>query len=148
MLQTLFRSKNLLLLCLLFLTGCNKNLLRLQVDYISKESLASYHVGTPDPRLIYPPVGQRMILSWIFPKSFFESQDLTIKLTMHFGDHSIEELNISPKKAYGIYVYCLLNDKYYDKGGFLTYKAEVCCNGKIIEEWHHHLWTELISFDE
>ncbi|MEC7839160.1 MAG: hypothetical protein VX777_03875 [Chlamydiota bacterium] len=148
MLKTLFRIKNLILFSLLILTSCNKNLLRVQVDYISKESLASYHVGTPDPRLIYPPVGQRMIISWLIPKQHFDTNDITIKVTMHFGDHSIDTLNITPKNAMGMYVYCLLNDRYYDKCGFLTYKAEVCCNGMVIEKWQHHLWTELITFDE
>lgn len=137
----------LILCCAALFTGCFQRHLRIQVDYLSRESLASFHVGTPDPRLLYPPVGQRLILTWTFPKKYANYGDHSIRLTLHFGNYTEEQLWIYPKEAYGVYCYCLANQHYFDKKGLLAYKAELFVDGCLIEEWNHQLWARLITFD-
>lgn len=137
----------LLLLCTLLLSGCWNQHLRIQVDYLSRESLASFHVATPDPRLLYPPVGQRLILTWQFPKKYAPFSNHLIRLTIHFGDYTEEQYMISPKEAYGVYCYCLANQRYFDKRGILAYRAELFVDDCLVEERNHQLWTKLILFD-
>lgn len=136
---------NFFLFSLILFSSCNNNLVRVQVDNISKEFLASYHVGTPDPRLLNPPIGQRLTLSWYFPFKVFEHSNIKIKIYLHFGDHTMEEIEFFPKRNSGFYLYSLINNRYYEKKGLLTYKVEVFQDEIIIKECRHQLWVELIS---
>jgi hypothetical protein len=132
---------------LMLSSSCQQKILRMQVDNISRENLASYQVGTPDPRLIYPSVGQRMIISWYIPKEEFNTNDISIKISIVYGNHTKEELWYKPQQACGMYVRALLNEQYFEKCGILTYKSEMYACDQPIKYWKHHLWTELISFD-
>lgn len=136
----------LISLCLLLLfSSCSYETLRVQVDYISRENLASFHVGTPDPRLLYPPQGQRLILTWYIPYHKIQ-RNIAIKLNIRYGNHTEEVKWIYPKKAYGFHIYCLQNRDYYSKCGILTYKAEMYIDHCLTKEWRHQLWTQLITF--
>ena len=56
------------LLFLLFLfSGCQKYYLTVYQEKIDKDSLASTHVGSPDPRQKNPPKGQELIIEWQIP---------------------------------------------------------------------------------
>lgn len=126
--------------------SCSREYLRVQVDYISKQNLASYHVCTPDPRLINPPQGQRMLISWYLDREKL-SHNINIKVTLRYGNQTEEEFWIYPKKQYGFYTLCLLNREYYEKGGIITYKAEMFIDHCLVKEWRHQLWTKLITFE-
>ncbi len=119
----------------------------MQVDNISRENLASYHVGTPDPRLIHSPLGQRMIVCWYLPKQDFNLQDFSIKISIIYGNHTQEDIWYKPRQYCGMYVRALLNEQYFEKCGILTYKSEMYACDQLIKCWKHHLWTELITFD-
>jgi hypothetical protein len=135
---------SLLLFCL---TSCTYRPLVVQTEYISHENLASYQVGTPDPRLNEPMIGQRLILTWSIPKSYLDYEDLHIHLKVRFHSREEEELEIPVHSHYGTYVYSLVDEKFCASRGILTYKAEMIANHCILEEWRHQLWSELISFD-
>lgn len=149
MLPHVYRIKLFLfgLAALFILSGCQRKILRMQVDNISRENLASYQVGTPDPRLIYPPLGQRMIVSWYIPKEEFQKQQYMIKISIIYGNHSQEEQWYTPQQYCGMYVRALLNEQFFEKCGILTYKSELYACGQLVKCWKHHLWTELITFD-
>lgn len=132
---------------LLFTTSCKQSILRMQVDNLSRESLASYHIGTPDPRLLYPPLGQRIIVSWYLPQEAFCTQKVSIKISLIYGNHTQETLWYTPKHASGLYVRALLNDEYFKKCGIITYKADLYFSEQLVKCWKHHLWTELITFE-
>ncbi|MEM1282013.1 MAG: hypothetical protein AAGG81_00510 [Chlamydiota bacterium] len=119
----------------------------MQVDNISRENLASYHVGTPDPRLIFPPLGQRMIVSWYVPSAEFNREDISIKISIIYGNHTQEDIWYKPKQNCGMYVRALLNEEYFEKCGILTYRSEMYACDQLIKCWKHHLWTELITFE-
>lgn len=140
--------KAFILLVLAFVaTGCVKHHIRLQTDYLSRENLASYHVGTPDPLLYCPPIGQRLIMSWSVPYGWIHELDLKIQLRMIFRDHTEECVEITLARAYGLFTYCLVNDDYFEKGGILTYQATLIKGDEVIDEWRHQLWTELITIE-
>ncbi|NGX42478.1 MAG: hypothetical protein K940chlam7_00758 [Chlamydiae bacterium] len=135
----------LLALCLL---SCNSDMMSIHTDYMSHETLASYYVKTPDPFLNNPPIGQRLILSWTIPRKHTRYHPLYIKLTLRFRNREEEEKWIHVRKTSGTYIYYLLDKEYCEKGGLLTYKAQLIANNCVLEEWRHQLWAELILFEE
>jgi hypothetical protein len=137
-----------ILLWCICLAGCNINGLSVHTDYLSRQNLASYHVNTPDPRLSDPPIGQRLIITWAFPKHYLSLPDLHLELTLRFRtrEQAIQDIPLS--KASGTFVYALLNEEYFDKQGILTYKVRLIGNGQVLDEWKHQMWTELITFSD
>lgn len=132
-----------LALCILF-TGCSSEYLTIYTDYLSHENLASYYVGTPDPRLNHPPIGQRLILSWSVPKEY---EDLHLEMTIRFRNREELQESLCLNRHSGTYIYSLEDEDYFEKKGILTYKVDLYSKDEIIEEWRHQLWTERIIFD-
>lgn len=138
--------------CLLsMLSSCMMHHLDVQTQYITKESLASYHVLTPDPQLDNPTIGQRLLVQWKFRAPEVRGLPLTLHLKIRFRNHEKEELIIpidSNCKIYvgSSYIYDLFNEEYLEKGGILTYLAEIKSNDDVIACWKHPLWVELIEF--
>lgn len=130
---------------LALLTSCGRAMLTVQTDYITHKDLASFYVGTPDPRLNMPMIGQRLIVSWAVPPEFLAYDDLRFEITIRFRNREeiIEIFDISQR--FGTYVYSLLNQDYIDKRGILTYKIDLVGGGYILKEWRHLIWSELIT---
>jgi hypothetical protein len=127
--------------------------LEVQTQYISKESLASYHVLTPDPHLDHPTIGQRLLVQWKFKASDVCGLPLTLHLRIRFYNHEESVLTIpidNTGKIFvgGFYIYELFNEEYFEKRGILTYYAEIKSDETVIADWKHPLWVELIQFQE
>jgi len=129
----------------LLFTSCQQSYLTVQTDYLSYKNLASYYVGTPDPRMNCPPIGQRLIISWSVPKSFLCYENLHLEVIIRFRNRQeqIELFNISNQR--GTYVYTILNNDFIEKQGILTYKIDLVANDCVLEEWRHQIWAELIE---
>ena len=69
---------------LLSFNSCTLHRLSVQTQYLSHESLASYHVGTPDPRLYDPVIGQRLLIQWSLCAQEIENQELSLYLKVRF----------------------------------------------------------------
>lgn len=99
--------------------------------------------GAPDPRQNDPPHGQRLLLSWDFPKSLFEKQ-LTLHITVRFWNNTETTLlqPIERKRSYADFFF-----PFQDKElRILTYCIQVISKeGEIVETWKHQFWTELIE---
>lgn len=139
------KSHFFLLILPLLLTACTEKYLSVHTDYISRETLASYYVNTPDPRLNNPSIGQRLIISWSMPKEYLDYEDLHLDLYIRFRnrEETTESLGILKRK--GTYIYELLNEEYIQKQGILTYKMDLIGNGQVLEEWRHQIWTDLLN---
>lgn len=133
---------------LLFSSCCKESYLTVQTDYLTHKDLASYYVGTPDPRQNITAVGQRLIVCWAVPKFYLCFDDLHLKITIRFRNREevIEIFHLS--KTRGTYVFSLLNKEYLAKRGILTYKIDLIGQGKILEEWRHQIWVDLIALDQ
>jgi 3-deoxy-7-phosphoheptulonate synthase len=136
----------LFLLLLTVFSGCVREKLSAFSEYVNREDLASYLVGTPDPSLNYPTVGQRLYIHWDLPKEY-AGQELMLKLTMRFRDKSEIVQPVELYQLFGTYVFELLNDDFFDRQGFLTYKIELFADQEPIEKWCHQMWVELITFN-
>lgn len=140
-------KKFILLVCILLaFTGCSKNAhLSVQTLYFTRESLASYYVETPDPMLINPPVGQKLLVSWAFPRSYLDFDDLHLYIRIRFRNLEEIEINVPLEKACGSYLYVISNENFFESKGILTYKVDLMGGGCLLEEWRHQLWHELIQ---
>lgn len=107
--------------------------------------LASSKVQTPDPRQACPPIGQRLIIAWDFPKSLF-LEDLTMVATVRLWDNTEKVMTKHIDRKRDVIAF------FFPKGTdcvdrrILTYKVQICsANGEEVEKWEHHFWTDLIE---
>jgi len=129
----------------LLLAGCNRQRLSVQSDYLSRENLASYHIGTPDPLLNQPRIGQRILVEWSLPEEYLSYSDLHMAMKVRFGNRQEIEKYVSIYKSKGCFEYSLTDEEYIDKEGIVTYKVDIIGGANILEKWRHQLWTELIT---
>jgi hypothetical protein len=132
----------------LLLTSCSKEHLAVQTDFLNHKSLASYYVGTPDPLVNRPFIGERLIIRWSLPQNYQTYSDLQLKLTVRFGDRTETVQTYRIKKLCGLQVYELFGDDYIAKKGIFTYKAEIIGNQTVLDCWRQHMWVELIQVDK
>ncbi|MBA3237702.1 MAG: 3-deoxy-7-phosphoheptulonate synthase [Parachlamydiaceae bacterium] len=137
----------LLLLLLCLSSCCTHEGLTVFSEYVLREELASYHVGTPDPRLNYPDVGQKIYINWKASAEYI-NQKLTIKLYLRFRDRTENTETINLEEPKGRYVFSLLNEEFFARQGILSYKIEFLANDVVIDEWRHQLWVNLITFPD
>lgn len=93
-------------------------------------------------------MGQRLFISWAFPKKYLRENNLHLDITIRFKNR--EEINqtIILNKNVGTYIFSHLNEDYCEKGGILTYKVDLVSRCGIIKEWRHQLWTNLIQLNK
>lgn len=135
-----------LIAALLILTGCNRNHLFIHTDFVGYDSLASFHVGTPDPELACPDYGQQLHIAWFFPCDF-PFENLVIRAKIRFKNLKETEWILPIEKPRDRASYILLNEAYDETGGILSYKIDLFDGTSILEEYEHALWTELIFFN-
>lgn len=133
------------LLSIFSLTSCMERL-TVHTEYLSYKNLASFHVGTPDPELFCPTVGQRLVIHWTLPNSFCSYNQLTLKIKIRFSNNEETEVNVRLNHLQGTYIYSLLNDDFFEKCGILTYKVDLLGDDLVLETWNHQLWAERITF--
>mgnify|MGYP000390836181 CR=1 FL=1 len=132
----------LLLVC--FLSGCHKETLSVTNRMLSVERYASYHVGTPDPALDEPLVGQELRIHW--KKNDLQNYRIVeIKLSVRYGDLTDEEFFYPIIPSHRVIVLQLLGGGYLLKKGILSYKVEVYGDGQLLDMVHHQLWADVIK---
>lgn len=141
-------KKTCFLAAIFFLNSCTCSILSVRTEYLSHENLASYHVGTPDPLLENPPIGQRLIVNWTLPQDIPSANEMYIEVTIRFRNKEEIRERFPICKKSGRYIYTLLNERYIETDGIQTYKIELKQGDCIVEEWRHQLWVELITFNK
>jgi len=139
------KKKILLFLAACNLSGCYKNHLYVQHETVDRNFLASSHVRTPDPRQQHPPHGQRLLVSWDFPRSVFEKH-LTLLMTVRFWDDTQETLSQPIERRRDFAVFYFPNELDGKDKRILTYRVEALdAKGKSAGLWEHQFWTKLID---
>lgn len=135
----------LFLLAAFNLASCYKNHFNVQQEWIDRNFLASSHIRTPDPRQEHPPVGQRLLVSWDFPRSVFEKH-LQLSLTVRFWDDTQETIlqPITRKRDFAVFFFP--QDSEDPDRRILTYQVlAISEKGEIVGSWDHQFWTKLIE---
>jgi len=78
-----------------------------QTDYIGKRNLASYVVNTPDPELLNPPIGQRLVINWLLPPNT-ACNDLQLKIFIRFRNKELLEKDLNINCSNGTYTYFVM----------------------------------------
>lgn len=139
---TIFGVKRLALVSLFFLVGCcSHGPIVVRHQYLDPNYLASSHVETPDPRAcdFY---GQQLIISWHLPKKCMQLEGLHLLLTVRFGVHEVEEIVIPINRRRDFYLYRLMCQEH---GGIVTYKVELKAQDRLLYQWQHQVWAELVE---
>jgi len=133
---------------LLLFCGCTKSHLYVQQEQVDASSLASSYIGSPDERQKDPPVGQRLLVGWNFPKSLFD-QKLQLMLTVRFWDHMQEVIEHLVAYKTDSKAFFFKNSTPNKDHRILTYRIDVVNGcGEVIEVWEHQFWTKLIDVDQ
>lgn len=137
----------------LFLSSCNLHRLNVQSQYISRNNLASFYTQTPDPKLIHPIIGQRLLIEWCLSNHEIKNKDLELYAIIRLKNNREIEKNVHipssrGKIRRGYEIFELINEDYCESGGIQTYKVELYCEGEIIDRWIHPLWAKLILLTE
>ncbi|MDP1880660.1 MAG: hypothetical protein Q8K60_06950 [Parachlamydiaceae bacterium] len=132
------------------LTSCCVNRLSVQTQYMTHEDLASYYVGTPDPRLDLPLIGQRLLIQWCLRNEEIEGSLVELRIKIRLRNHEEKKLKIaisckSGKYNRGYYLIKLSDEEYCETGGIVTYIVEILQDDIVIETWKHPLWVDLIK---
>jgi len=135
----------ILLPIMCFLASCHYQLVSAQTEYITRQSLASYHIGTPDPNLNHPVLGQRLIVRWTLPETFKKYNDLHLEIVIRLHDHSERTLIVPICDFIYTYIYVLSKEEFCATEGIATYKIDLVGNGCILYKWRHQLWVNKIE---
>lgn len=122
--------------------GCTRQHLTVQSQYVGLETLASYHVNTPDPHLNHPPLGEQLILSWSLPSEWMDYHDLHLQLHVRYRNHEECIEKIPLKENTGYTTFGIFNDAYIQKRGFQTYKVDLIGDCRCLDSWYHQLWYD------
>jgi hypothetical protein len=138
--------RTFLFLAMVLSAGCHRPHLSCRSEYLYPRYLASEQVNTPDlaRRCFY---GQQIIVSWNLPKHC-QGYPLTLRLHIRYGDREIETVSTRVAKRRGWWIYRLVNQDYWCRGGILSFQAELLQGEEVVEEWTHYLWAEIIEIPE
>jgi hypothetical protein len=131
----------------LIVSGCSLYRLDVQNQYLSRDRLASYHVGTPDPRLLNPVIGQRLVIQWSLTPKELINQDVCLYLKVRLRNRQEQEAALPITTKRGTYLYDVVGDRYIQTGGILTYFVEIRSPSYILASWRHPFWVDPIIFD-
>ncbi len=135
------------LLPLLFLCACGREQLTVFTEYISFQTLPSYKINTPDPRLFCPDVGEKLHINWSLPKSA-PYQCLYLEIELAFENGTFDHFTVPVETANGVYLFPLINEDYYEKGGVFSYRIRLYGDSCLIKEQRHILWKEPIDLSD
>lgn len=127
-------------------SSCTLHRLDVQTQYLTPDYLASFHIGTPDPRISEPLIGQRLLIQWSLKPEEVRDDNLFLYLKVRFRNHQEDEVIIPVKSKRGTYLYRVNRELYCETRGISTYLAEIRNSTCALARWKHPLWVELIQF--
>jgi len=132
-------------LFLLLFTSCETSYLSVDKEFVDKGTLASTFVKSPDPAQETPPNGVRLWVSWNYPLSLWQKGSI-LYLKVVYGNYERGVFSYPIDFHKGEVSFEWLNQDYEEKGGLLTYFAEVVTpSGETLSLWKHQMWFELIT---
>lgn len=135
--------KYLILALILILSSCHRSWIECRTEFLYPNYLASEKIDTPDPaRACF--FGQQILVHWRLPPSSLRCP-IFLVLNIRYGNKEIEKMEIPVTTTRGWWIFRLLNQKYSEKEGILSFKAELIQEGELLDSWTHFLWADLIT---
>ncbi len=140
-------KKAVLIIFLFLLSSCALHRLDIQTQYLTPEYLASFHIGTPDPKLYAPFIGERLLIQWSLPSNEICDELPTLFLKVRYKNHQEEEIKLTIRSSTGTTLFKVEGEKYCQTGGILTYYSQIEKCNAVLATWKHPLWRELIKIN-
>ena len=110
---------------------------------MTKQRVASSFVKSPDPERDSFKPGRRLIVEWLLPYTYLKPENLTLRLHVMYGDLEEEVVDYPIKRVAGFISHLVLDPKFTQKKGIISYKAEIVdLEQKVVESFKQHLWSE------
>lgn len=133
----------------LLLIGCGSPALYGRLERLNVNALASYPLGTPDPRKDKDWHGQRLVVSWVLaPNLKLDKRQCILQADLIFTNGKSEQVQIRIDRHLGHWQYELIGQEYEQKGGISAYQLTIINQGQKIRNFQHKLYKPLIDIDE
>lgn len=125
-------------------TGCTSGYIQIEKVKTDRATFASNFARSPDPRLLNPPKGEKLYVSWSLPMAF-KSNEFRMKVDLIYRNLTTETLLFPLKRRAGSKIIEILGKEFKEKKGFLSYKAEIISvDGEVVSDYTHRMWVKLI----
>lgn len=127
------------------LSSCTTGYIQVEKIKTDKRTFASRFARSPDDKaLLNPPKGEKLYINWSLPIDFNPGM-YRLRVGIIYRNLTKETLLFPIKRRAGARIIELLGDEYKEKEGFLSYKLEiVSVDGKLIDDYTHRMWVDLI----
>jgi len=140
--------RTLLLLCLFALSGCTTAWIDVQKEYLTPDRYASVYVDTPDPRKLYPEVGERLYIYWKVPKNRWRENAYTLSVNLRYQNNEEEKECFQLFERKGCKLYEVKGDRFCEFGGFRTYLIELLKEDRPVFCWRHAIWGKRLTIED
>ncbi len=129
-----------------FFTSCGPHFLLVKDELVTKQRLASNFVKSPDPDREQFKKGKQLIVEWMLPQEYRSAKDLTLQLHLIYGNLEEEVVEYPVKMWAGYVTHLLIDPKFTQKKGLVSYKAEIVnSQQEVIESFEQQLWVSLLK---
>lgn len=127
------------------LCGCQQSVLFIHEQDLGPKSLASWHVGSPDPRCA--PCGQMFVIEWLLSKRQLECCPRVV-LDLVYCNNTQESFEFPIEKLIGYETVRVEGEQFTCTGGVMTYRARILTNtDEEIAQWKHQLFVKIINLE-
>ena len=131
----------------LALVGCSKATIQVDRYVVLPSDMPSVYIDSPDPKKENPSFGQVLNVRYRIKKLDNNSWPYMVLLKVIYKNLEEESFSYSIGHLEGSFEFLVLDEKYENTGGILTYKAEIFSfDGEEIAQFKHKLWFDLITF--
>jgi len=134
-----------LLLSAIFVAGCSKPSVCARTFYTSRNDLAAYVVGTPDPQIATKGLGQSIWVRWTAPAL---SETIYLDVTIRFADESERHETYPVQNRYGWLMVEITDTEYKKTKGLAAYSISLKDGENILATTKHKLWIDKIQIDD
>ncbi len=129
----------------LLAAGCSKPSVSARTFYTSRDDLAAYVIGTPDPQIASKGLGQSIWVRWRAPEL---SEKTHLDATILFNDESERHETYPVANKFGWMMVEIKDTEYKEKKGLASYSISLCDGETILASTKHKMWIDKIEIED
>jgi hypothetical protein len=129
----------------LLLAGCSKPTVSARTFYTSRNDLAAYVIGTPDPQIATKGLGQSIWVRWTAPELCEKTH---LDVTIRFNDASERHETYPVANKFGWIMVEIKDTEYKKKKGLASYSISLRKGEIILASTQHKMWTDKIQIED
>jgi len=133
-------------LCAFLVAGCSKQpSVCARTFYTSRNDLAAYVIGTPDPQIATKGLGQSIWVRWTAPKAH---ENTHLDVTIRFNDESERHETYPIHNRFGWVMVEIKDTEYKEKKGLAAYSISLREGETILATTKHKMWVDKIEIKD